>query len=261
MSPSSAGTESRGQKSNRPELPVTFRETGRHFSRKLRNQRLVPAVVYGSLKNQSVCIDERLVAKYNTRAFENALFSLKSEDGSLNNTVVLMKSVDVHPVTRRPEHVDLFALDLKKNVRINIEILFEGKPIGLAEGGLLNIVNRQIEIECLPTEIPEGIKLDVSNMGVGDALHVSDLKIPAGLKLISSPEMTLAVVNILEEENLTPQAATATPDAAGAAAAPAAAAGAAGAAAAPAAGKDGKAPAAAGGAAGAKDAKAAPAKK
>lgn len=202
------------------DLPVEARQTGKHFSRQLRKQMQVPAVIYGALKNQNICIDERLVRKFNTRAHENTLFNVKSNDGGLNNVVVLMKAVTVHPVTRRPEHVDLFALDLKKSVRVNVEILFEGKPIGLAEGGLLNVVNRQIEVECLPTEIPEGIKIDISALGVGDALHVSDLQIPAGLKLISAPELTLVVVNLIEED--APAAAAATPDAA-AAAAPAAA--------------------------------------
>ncbi|GIL17000.1 MAG: hypothetical protein BroJett040_07510 [Oligoflexia bacterium] len=202
--------------SKRYDLTVEPRETGRHNSRTLRTKKLIPAVIYGSTENKNVCIAENTVVKYNTRAFENALFNIKSDDKALNGVVVLMKEVVVHPVSRRPEHIDLFALDLKKTVRVNIEVRFEGKPIGLSEGGLLNIVNRQIEIECLPTEIPEGITADVTNLGVGDALHVSDLTLPKGFKLISSPEMTLAVVNVLEEE------AAATPAAEAAAAAPAA---------------------------------------
>jgi large subunit ribosomal protein L25 len=101
----------------------------------------------------------------------------------------------------------------------------------------LNVVNRQVEIECLPTEFPENITADISNLGVGDALHVSDLKIPAGVKLISSPETTVAVVNLFVEEVIAaPTAAEAAPAAGAAAPAAGAAAPAAGAAAAPAAG-------------------------
>ena len=233
--------------SQRFELNVEARSTGKHNSRKLRMGRKIPAIVYGATDNKNVTIDEGLILKYHNRAHENALFSLKSTDTKLNNIVVLMKEVTVHPVTRKPEHVDLFALDLKKTVRISVEVKFEGKPLGLAEGGLLNVVNRQIEIECLPTEIPESISVDISNLGVGDALHLSEVTIPQGIKLISPPELTLAVVNILEEEVVaTPvvdPAAAAAPGAPAAAGAPAApgAAPAAGAAA-PAAG--GKAPAA-----------------
>jgi large subunit ribosomal protein L25 len=220
--------------SQRHDLTVEPRQTGKHFSRALRRDRKIPAVVYGATTPTSLFIDETVVVKFNTSKFENALFNLKSTDTKANGIVVLMKEVIVHPVTRRPQHVDLFALDLKKAVRVSIEVRLEGKPIGLAEGGLLNVVNRQIEIECLPTEIPERITHDISGMSVNDTLHVSDLTIPAGLKVISPVDMTIAVVNLFVEEVVAPTAAAA--DAATAAAAGGAAAAPAAGAAAPAAG-------------------------
>ncbi len=201
----------------RLDLSVEARETGKHNSRALRNANKVPGVIYGAIENTNVFVDVRDAVKYNTRAYENALFNLKSPIGSANGKVVLIKSVDVHPLTRRPVHIDFFALDLKKSVRVNIEIRLEGKPIGLAEGGLLNVVHRQIEIECLPTEIPDFITADVSNLGVGDALHVSDLNIAAGLKVLTRPEETIAVVAVQEEETAAPAAAEAAPAAAPAA--------------------------------------------
>ena len=213
------------------DLTVEPRQIGKSTSRALRNARRVPAVVYGALKETfNVSLEAGAVNKFNTRAYENALFNLKSADSKLNNIVVLMKDVVVDPLSRIPEHVDLLALDLTKAVRLSVEIKVEGKPVGIADGGLLNVVNRTIEIECLPTQIPEGIVADVSALGVGDALHVSDLKLPEGLKLISPADMTIAVVNMAEEEVLTPAAADSTA-AAGAAPAAGAAAPAAGAAA------------------------------
>lgn len=200
------------------DLNVETRLTGKHNSRGLRNSRKVPAVVYGSIKNKSITLEEGSVLKFNTRSYENSLFNLKSADPELNGVVVLMKEVTVHPLSRRPQHVDLFALDLKKTVRLSIEVRVEGKPIGLADGGLLNVVNRTIELECLPTQIPDAIVVDVSNLGVGDALHVSDVTLPEGVKLISSPDTTIAVVNLFVEEVAAP-----TPDAAAAPAAGAAA--------------------------------------
>jgi len=241
------------------DLNVEVRTTGKSSSRALREGHKVPAVIYGvGAENRNVQIDENTILKFNTRAYENALYNLKSQDNKTNGIVVMFKDIQVHPVTRRPQHVDLFALDLKKPVRLSVEIRFEGKPIGLAEGGLLNVVNRQIEIECLPTEIPESFKIDISDLGVGDAKHVSDLSLPSNIKLITSKDQTLAVVNaFVEEEVAAPVVAEgAAAPAEGAAAAPAAG----GAAPAAAGAKDAKAPAAA---AGAKDAKApaAPAKK
>jgi large subunit ribosomal protein L25 len=239
------------------DLTVEPRETGKHFNRKNRVNHRIPAVVYGSADNKNILVDENTIVKYNTRAYENALFNLKSSDAKLNGVVVLLKDMQVHPVTRRPIHADLFALDLKKPVRVSIEIRFEGKPIGIADGGLLNVVNRTIDIECLPTEIPEGLSLDISDLGVNDSKHVSDLKLPTTIKLLTAPDVTLAVCNLFVEEEVAPTAAAADATAAATAgAAPGAPAAAGAAAPAAAAGKDAKAPAG-------KDAKApaAPAKK
>ncbi len=213
----------------RVDLNIEPRETGKANSRAFRNSSKVPAVIYGATSNMNVMIHVNDVIKYNSRAYENALFNLKSSDAKANGKVVLLKDVQVHPVSRRPEHVDLFAIDLNKPVRIDVEINLTGKAIGLSEGGLLNVVNRTITIEVLPNDIPESITADISHLAVGDALHVSDLKVPAGVKVISSLEMTIAVINVAEEEAVATPAADAAP-----AATPAAAA-------APAAGKDAKA--------------------
>lgn len=211
----------------RIELTVTTREIGRANSRELRVNKMVPAVIYGAMENQNVSVHVNDILKYNTRAYENALLTLKSSDSKLNGKVALIKSVQVNPLSRRPEHVDFFALDMNKAVRVSVEIKIEGKAIGLAEGGLLNIVMRSVEIECLPTAIPDFLTLDVSNLGVGDSLHASELTMPAGVKLISRPEVTLAAVVEQEEEVVAaPVAAAATPAAAAGAKAPAAAAGA-----------------------------------
>jgi large subunit ribosomal protein L25 len=209
----------------RIDMNVEPREIGKANSRALRVDRKVPAVIYGAVENKNIYIEEGFVKKYNVRAHENSLFNLKSVDNKLNGQVVLMKEINVHPVTRRPQHVDLFAIDLKKAVRVSVEIRLEGKPAGIADGGLLNVVNRQIDIECLPNEIPESITADISGLGVGDALHISDLKLPENLKVLSPMDLTIAVVNMFEEEAVaapTEAAAAAAATPAAGAAAPAA---------------------------------------
>lgn len=204
----------------RIDLTVEARETGKGNSRSLRTQRKIPAVIYGAGESANVWLNESDVVRYNVRAHENSLFNLKSSDGKANGRVVLIKEVVVHPVNRRPEHVDLFSLDLNKAVRVNVEIRLEGKPAGLADGGFLNVVAREVEIECLPNDIPEFITADVSGLGVGDTLHVSDLQLSEKIRMVTGAEQTLATVSILEEEAAAPAAAEA---AAPAAAAPAAA--------------------------------------
>lgn len=222
----------------RHELSVEARADGKANCRALRRKMQVPGVIYGAITNVNITLQENDVIRFNSRKFDNALFTVKSAIKDANGKVVLIKKVDIHPLTRRPMHADLYALDLTKAVRVFIEIKTEGKPAGLAEGGLLSIVNRQVEIEVLPNDIPDSLTVDVSHLGVGESVHVSDLKLPSGVKMLTSADQTLAVVTTIEEE----AAAAATPDAAAApAAAPAAAAGKAPAAAAPA--KDAKAPA------------------
>lgn len=209
----------------RIELNIEAREAGRAGARGLRVNKRVPGVIYGAIENASVSLHVNDVLKYNTRSYENALLNLKSADAKLNGKVALIKEVIVNPLTRRPEHVDLFALDLNKPVRVSVEVRIEGKAIGLSEGGLLNIVARQLEVECLPTAIPEAIVVDVTNLNVGDSLHVSDIAVPEGVKMITRAEVTIAaVVEYVEETAATPaaDAAAAAPAAGAAAAAPAA---------------------------------------
>lgn len=223
------------------EIPVTPREAGKHNSRQSRFAGRVPGVVYGpKTEPVNVLADEIMVKKYHGRKFESVIFSLKSDNSKLNKIAVILRHIQVHPVTRRPIHVDFYAPDMTKPVRVSVELRLEGKPIGLSEGGVLEHMLRDVEIDVLPADIPEFLTIDVGDMGLGDALHVSDLKVPQGVKVVSLPTLTIATVAVPKEEVLTPTAA-ATPEAAAAgAAAPAAGA------AAPAAGAAAAAPAAGG---------------
>lgn len=206
----------------RVELNIETRPAGRSIARNLRLKSRVPGIIYGATENINVSLHVNDLIKYNSRAYENALLNLKSSDNKLNGKVALLKEVCINPLSRRPEHVDLFVLDLTKAVRVSVEIRVEGKAIGLSEGGLLNIVTRQVEIECLPTAIPDAIIVDVTNLAVGDSLHVSELTVPAGVKMISRPELTIAAVVVQEEETAAPVAAVEAAPAAAKAAAPAA---------------------------------------
>lgn len=215
------------KKNEKIELKVMTRETGKHHSRQNRLKQLIPAVLYGpKAKPINLLMDELTVTRYQGRKFESTIFGLITDNDQIAKTQVLIKDVQVHPVSRRPQHVDLYAVDMTKAIRVSVGIRFEGKALGLASGGLLQLLLRELDIECLPTDIPEEFVADVSHLDVGDALHVSDLTAPTGVKIISAQTLTIATVNILAEEAVavvaaTPEAAAA--PAAGAAAAPGAA--------------------------------------
>lgn len=194
----------------RQEIPVTTREIGKHASRTSRTEGKVPGVVYGpKTKPINVLAEEKLIKKFHGRKFESTLFTLKTDVSGLDKVVVLLRDIQVHPVTRRPVHVDFYALDMTSNVVVSIGLRFEGKPIGLSDGGVLELIVREVDVECKPNEIPEEIVVDVSGMNVGDALHVSDLKAPAGVKFMSQSTLTLATCVVPKEESATPVAAAA----------------------------------------------------
>jgi large subunit ribosomal protein L25 len=210
------------------ELPVSPRMPGKHNSRVSRKGEKIPAVLYGpKSKPVNLLIDQILLQKYGGTKYESTIFSLKSDDKSLDKINVLLKDMQVHPLSRKPVHLDLYALDMSATVRVSIAIRFEGKAIGLTEGGMVQTTLRELEIECLPNDIPEFVVADVTNLHVGDTLHVYDLKLGDNIKIMSGAQLAVASVSIIEEEVVAPVVAAVAEGAvpaAGAAAAPGAAA-------------------------------------
>ncbi len=182
-------------------IEVQSRTTGKRHSRRARTQELIPAVVYGpKLKNMVLLAPERVVRRFTSSQFDNTIFTLKSADKAMNDVAVLMKHKDIHPVTRRLTHIDFYALDLTKTLKVSVELKFTGKPRGIADGGFFQPIERNIEVECLPNQIPTFIEADTSDLGVHESLHVSNLKLPDGVKVISDPGLTLCTVTIIAEE-------------------------------------------------------------
>ncbi len=204
-------------------IKANTRVAGKGVARGLRKGRYVPAIVYGpKTKPLTISIPETDAVKYAKTGFENSIFTFESTDGELNGMRVLRKSMDIHPVSRRPVHMDFFAPDMTQKVRVNVEVRITGKARGTADGGLVTVVRREVEIECLPLEIPPFFELDVTDLGLNDSMHVSDIKFPENLKVVTSMDETIVTCAEVKEEEIAPTSeAAATPEA-GAAAAPAA---------------------------------------
>lgn len=206
-------------KGNQIELTVSGRKVGKHYSRTLRKQGQVPGVLYGNKAKQAVQLatEEKALRKYSTSHYENQIFKLISDMTNVNGTSVLVKSIDVDPVTRRPLHVDFYEVDMNKAVRVSVELRFEGKAIGIAEGGLLQPLMRQVEVECLPSNIPEFIAVDVTNLSVHQSIHFGEVALPEGVKAVTG-NVAIVTVGVIEEEAVAaPVAAAAVPGAAAAA--------------------------------------------
>jgi large subunit ribosomal protein L25 len=132
---------------------------------------------------------------------EQVMISLQFEDGTTK--LALMKEYQVDPVKRELLHTDFYEVSLKEKVRVSVSVVLEGEPVGVKkEGGILEYGLTQLEIECLPEKIPSHIEVDVSGLHAGESIHVGDLQLPEGVRVLNDPKEVLAtvVVPVVEEE-------------------------------------------------------------
>ncbi len=202
------------------------REAGKHISRSARKSNQVPTVIYGpKFKNQNIFVEENIIKKYLSARFESAIFSLKSKESDLNDVKVLIKNIQMHPVSSRPVHLDLYALDMARKVRVKVVLEYVGTAAGVKEeGGIFQVIMHDMEIECLPAAIPKTVKVDITEIRLNNSLHVSDLVLPDGVRAVTPGERTLATVTAYVEEKAAVVETVAAAAAPAAGAAPAAAA-------------------------------------
>jgi large subunit ribosomal protein L25 len=173
------------------------KSSGNGPARVLRREGAVPAVLYGPttppvMLAVNVRDLEHVVQKGNIR---RTIFSLTVQDGSSagpKSTVI--KELQTHPVTGQFLHVDFYEIDMNRKLRIMVPLVTQGKAKGEEDGGMLQIIEREIEVFCLPREIPDSLTIDVSALGIGEALHVKDLALPAGVELPPAENYTLVTV-------------------------------------------------------------------
>lgn len=222
-------------------LDATFRaESGKGFARRTRLQGLIPAVVYGPHleKPFSIAVDPTKVREaIKTSKRLNTVIGI-TVDGKEHT--VLLKDYQLDPVSNQLLHADFLAVKENEEVKVQVPIAFVGRPVGVIEGGILSQMRRDLTVWAKPGSIPESIQVDISALKIAQALHVNEVTFPAGVRVRSTVNFTIAVVTAPEIEKV----AEVTPEAAATAAGAAAAPGAAGAT--PAAGTAAGAPAAAG---------------
>ena len=133
---------------------------------------------------------------------------LKSASPTLADKVALVKEVQLHPITGDVVHTDLYEVDLTAKIQVHVPLHFVGKAAGVVRGGILQPVVREIEVECLPMDIPEFFNVDVSELDIGDSVHVQDLPMPGGVAAIYESNFALVTVATpTVEEAPTPTAA------------------------------------------------------
>ena len=193
------------------ELEAKLRgKTGRASSRVFRREGKIPAVVYGKeIKSFSVLIDLKMFSKtISGDAGFNVLIDLKMSDhGKAKSQLVLTQEIQRNPLTGEIIHVDFHKIILTEKIKANVPVeLIGGTPIGVKEdGGILIHGLREVEVKCLPTEIPEKFELNVSEFKIGDTYHVSDLTVDKEVEVLTlSTEMLANVAPPAKEEELAP---------------------------------------------------------
>lgn len=181
------------------ELVGSIREgRGKGFSRKLRQKGLIPGVVYGP-KAKSIAITlpvKDVLSILKLPDFETELISLKL-DGA-DEVSVLVKEAQFDHLGQKLLHIDLLRVDAKTEVQVEVPIVCVGTAEGVKMGGILQLSMRQAKIRCLPKDLIHQIEVEVTPLGVGDSLHVRDLKVPEGVHILEEPART--VVSILAKK-------------------------------------------------------------
>ena len=167
---------------------------GKGAARTLRSQGQIPAVIYGHGR-------EPQPLSLNARDLDKMLGHIQAESTVIEVTVggqtskTLIREIQRHPIKRQILHVDFQALVAGEKVTVNIPIVLIGIPEGVRlEGGVLDQTLRELEIEVDPSNIPDHVELDVTNMVIGASLHVSDIKLPEGVEILEDPETSVAVL-------------------------------------------------------------------
>jgi large subunit ribosomal protein L25 len=175
-------------------------DMGKGASRRLRHQGMVPAIVYGAGKDpQSISLDHNKVIQHiEHEAFFSHILDL-SVDG--NKEKVVVKDMQRHPARRQIMHMDFLRVSAKEAIRMNVPLHFVGEEAspGVKQGGNVSHLVTDVEVSCLPSDLPEYLEVDISGLDVGDSLHLTDIPLPEGVELIElthGEEHDTAIVNI-----------------------------------------------------------------
>ena len=182
------------------------KSTGNGPARVLRRAGQIPAVLYGRRT-------EPVLLSVNTKDFELILkkgsfgqfiLNLVIQNGKKVTKAAMIKELQTHPVSGSLIHIDFYEVDMKRQIKVMVPIITTGKSVGVEEGGMLNIVRRELEVFCLPGDIPESIEIDISELTIGDSIHLED--VPLGENVEISSDVNYTVVTVLspkvEEEEV-----------------------------------------------------------
>lgn len=177
------------------EIQVNARQAGsKHQARRLRREGKIPAILYGPKVSP-------LPLELNKKEFSRVvglegshLVKLKSSSNTLVDKVALVKAMQYHPITGDVMHADFYEVDLTAKIEVSVPLHFIGKAAGVVRGGILQPIAREIQVECLPLDIPQFFNVDVSALDIGDSLHIEELPMPEGVTAVYDSSFALVTV-------------------------------------------------------------------
>lgn len=184
-------------------LTVYKRDSSRKSElKKIRMNSLVPGIIYGEglKENLPISVNKKdLIKLLRLKREEDFLVEIEvNEDKS--KYVALIKDEQYHPVTDEIIHIDFHSVSLEKEITAKVPIHFVGEPKGVKEGGVLYKALHELEVEAKPLDLPSFIEVDISDLEIGDSIHIEDLKVPSNVKILHEPFETVVSVTTVEEE-------------------------------------------------------------
>ncbi len=187
-------------------LKASLREgKGKQKSIKVRKEGLVPGIVYhrGEQSVSISLVEKDLLKILRASAGENVLISLTVEGSKKKARPVLIKEIQHHPVKRNVLHVDFNEISLSEKITVDVEVVAQGESIGVKQdGGVLEHVLREVHVQCLPTDIPKHIDVDVTGLKLGDSIHVRDLKVSDKIKVLNDGDVLIFQVKLPVEQKV-----------------------------------------------------------
>jgi len=205
-------TRSEVNKVKKPKLKVELRDnTGKESSKKYRREGIVPGVLYSPHDKENLVLkvkNDELSKLLSAKA--SGLVDLEVDDGEKKvSRLAVIKDIQYNSLKRQIVHVDFYGVTLKEKLTLEVNIELIGEPIGVEEGGILQVELRKVEIKCLPSKVPDSFKVDLSSLKVGEHISVGDMEIPEGVEVLTELDRVIAAVvlptkieEVVEEEEV-----------------------------------------------------------
>jgi len=180
------------------DLQATVRKSvGNGPARVLRRSGQIPAILYGRgtepvLLSVNTKDLEKILKKGN---FGQFILNLVIQNGKKVTKPAMIKELQAHPLSGNLIHIDFYEIDMNRQIRVMVPVVIKGHSVGVEEGGMLNIVRRELEVFCLPGDIPESFEIDITGLAIGDSIHLAD--VPMGENVEVDTDVNYTVVTVL----------------------------------------------------------------